>query len=828
MKIKFMFLTIFMCAFNLQTESCWSTELSTNAGTAQSDNIFEWVDITNNLTHGTPSSRINDIAPHSFFGDSVWIGTGGGAYFSSTGGERWRVIELGNQEELDATVTETIPKPLVDCLCSVVGIGTSEPLTGSAEWHGRVFRSLLDGHRWENMAAPRYTVTALAFNYWNPFVIYAGLFNENAQGGGLYRFKSGTGWEQLTFVEDASLGNPKINCIAVDLADTNRIYIGTARGLYFTHNNAANWAHVLQPFNVVSILTPRTADRQEIYAATGGRSRSDGIYMSRSFGKEWDVIHWRTDIIELVDVTHYHATPPYPEPFYMAVYGQGVFVSLDNCHTWTGLNETLKDMNVTALASIPGKPGQLYLGAERGIYRYAPVDVTVDLDINDDDLAYWPPTPRDGELIEIYATVRNESSVDVFDIDVSFVDNADGMLTVIVPIDTLTIPHIPPYSEYTLRAEWYPDGQHGGNIIFVNVDPENRIREMNEENNMARIVIDLERPPYTRLWQNIRRNLPVMRVNDISGHPFRNGSLFIATDSGAYQSHIDDRQWESVKFTDPSDFRVSNIEAEMHPFLDWTEPVIWIGTEEYSDIPEDRLGRVFRSEDGGYSWRDLQFTNVAVSALHALRTNSLLGYAAAYNPFYYQDDFYFYQEGRWESHDLTPGNSLVNRINCFGIDHPDDRTLYIGTKNGLYIYDRMNNTMIRTLDHLNVVSIVTQGNYRQGALYAATSGDYFCDGVYLSDDGGMHWRKIANYKNIIALTEAAPSDLPGTAAPHLYLAVYDHGILESRNGGEFWKDITNNLEDLKIVSMAVDAQDPEAVYVGTENGIYWFDDPPST
>ena len=784
-----------------------------------------WISINNNL----PTAYINSIAPHSFFGDSVWVGTNEGAFFSDSGGEDWRQVKFGDNHNVKVSTLETIPNPFVDCLCSVVGLGTEEPETGSTDSRGRIFRSMLEGFDWEFTKSPNLAVTALAFNRWNPYTMYAGLFHENTNEGGLYRLKKDSGWDKINYLTADVSYSSVINCITIDLKDTNKVYIGTERGIYYTDNNAQNWHYVMESFDIASIIISYFENQRVIYAATTGRSKSDGIYKSTDGGKSWEVIHWETNIKSLVQLENqFYPSANCCQFFYMAVYDQGVFESYNGCHSWRPINNGLTEKRVTDLAIHPSKHQQLYLGTVDGIFKYVPFYPEIDIAISDEDLAYWPPTPQDGELVEIYATVHNNSPYYLFNVEVSFVDNSDGMLTVIVPIDTLVIPYMLPNSEYTLRVEWYPKGQAGDNIIYVNVDPQNKIRELIENNNLASINIYLEEPPFKRKWQNITKNLPDTRINDIAGNPFIRGHIYTGTNGGAFSTSLNEYCWHQLKFETPADVKVTQISAEMHPYLDWTVPVLWLGTEEYNDIPEDRLGRVLLSEDGGEKWRNTNFPKIAVSAIGVSQINSLTAFAASFNPFYYKDDYYILSDSTWLGFDLTPGDTIANRINCFAFDGSDGQVTYIGAQNGLYIVNSNDVTSWhRTLENLNIVSIIVPQGFRCHMVYAATRGESYCDGFYKSVDGGKSFEKIGNFKNIVSVAATSDNIATETAAPHFYMAIYNKGVFESRNGGFSWEDITNNLVDKKITCLSVDRIDPEIAYLGTENGIYYYDDPPT-
>ncbi|MBD3287771.1 hypothetical protein GF337_03115, partial [candidate division KSB1 bacterium] len=623
---------------------------------------YRWHDVTNNL----PNSFINAIATHNFFGDSLWCGTSQGAFFSYTGGDDWQPVVFGENSKVAVKSLATIPNPYVDCLCSVVGLGTEEPDPALSKVNGRLFRSMLDGENWEDMKAPEIAVSAIAFNYWNPNSIYAGLHNPFLSNeNGLYHYDE-QGWNRIDFAPQLS-NIPKINCISIDTRDTTMVFVGTTEGVFFKNKDMTVWKHVLPSFNISSIVITQLGFQRQIYVSTNGTGRSDGIWASFDDGENWEVLSWERQIVALVqDRFARDFSPTLFGRFYMAVYGKGVFVSADGCRTWREINHGLPDeaKKITSLAAHTSKIRQLYLGTENGIYKYSPVPfMPLDLAITNDDLAYWPPQPRDGALVEIYATVHNRSAVPVYNVDVSFVDNANGNLQVIVPIDTLTIPMIPAGGDYTVRAEWYPRGQQGENIIFVKVDPLNRIREMNENNNSAQINIFLEPPPEQRSWKDISHNLDDIRINDIAAHPFINEKVFIATRRGAYSNVLTDvRYWSLLEFNEPDSVNVTQIDAEPHPFLDWAVPTIVLATEEYTLIPEERQGRVLISEDGGRNWWNTEFPDIAVSALEAPSVNAFNTFAASYNPFYNLDSFYMLKDSTWFEFDLTPDGNESIRI----------------------------------------------------------------------------------------------------------------------------------------------------------------------
>ena len=97
-------------------------------------------------------------------------------------------------------------------------------------------------------------------------------------------------------------------------------------------------------------------------------------------------------------------------------------------------------------------------------------------------------------------------------------------------------------------------------------------------------------------------------------------------------------------------------------------------------------------------------------------------------------------------------------------------------------------------------------------LYAGTTGG----GVYKSVDGGTSW--LASNTGMAEKTGI--SDLlidPNNSSVIYASAMYSGAVYKSSDSGANWEDITGNLGNMPVLSLASDGTD---IYVGTLNGVF--------
>jgi uncharacterized protein YkwD len=110
--------------------------------------------------------------------------------------------------------------------------------------------------------------------------------------------------------------------------------------------------------------------------------------------------------------------------------------------------------------------------------------ISVDLTVSDFDIAFDPPSPSEGQEVNISANIHSQGLTDAFPVEIKFFDgdpNSGG-----IQIGAVQIPHILIHGESAVVSRtWDTTGKAGSHEIFVMVDGESIISETNEGNNKA-------------------------------------------------------------------------------------------------------------------------------------------------------------------------------------------------------------------------------------------------------------------------------------------------------------------------------------------------------
>jgi photosystem II stability/assembly factor-like uncharacterized protein len=155
---------------------------------------------------------------------------------------------------------------------------------------------------------------------------------------------------------------------------------------------------------------------------------------------------------------------------------------------------------------------------------------------------------------------------------------------------------------------------------------------------------------------------------------------------------------------------------------------------------------------------------------------------------------------------------------AFAFSSADPHRIYLGTTNS-WIYESADNgsTWMRLAELGNVDDLVVDNLVVDEAdpktIYAGVwQLDRPGGGIYISHDGGVTWVSTADMdgKSIRSLAQA-PSN------PKILIAGAIGGVFQSDDGGQHWKKISpeGSGEIHKVESIAIDPTDPKTIYAGT-------------
>jgi flagellar hook assembly protein FlgD len=107
----------------------------------------------------------------------------------------------------------------------------------------------------------------------------------------------------------------------------------------------------------------------------------------------------------------------------------------------------------------------------------------IDIAVEDEDIAIYPPSPVAGDTATVVVDVHNLGTVGAQDVQCDFYIKQEGNFNY---LGMDTIPELPPNSTVAVSVKWNTEGYSGTDTVYVFADPNDMITETNEENNNAR------------------------------------------------------------------------------------------------------------------------------------------------------------------------------------------------------------------------------------------------------------------------------------------------------------------------------------------------------
>ena len=226
-------------------------------------------------------------------------------------------------------------------------------------------------------------------------------------------------------------------------------------------------------------------------------------------------------------------------------------------------------------------------------------------------------------------------------------------------------------------------------------------------------------------------------------------------------------------------------------------------------------GGVFRSDDGGRSWKACGLEGEAVRALEAAPSNHLELVAGTRTGVFRSMD----GGATWQR--LSPeGDPELRNVDSVAIDQRDASVIYAGTyhlpwrtKDGGKTWDPIVAGIIDDSDIMSLRLDFTNPD----RLYMSA-----CSGIYRSENQGGEWTKLQGIPYAARRTQTIVQD---SRSPKIFYAGTTEGAWVTRDAGETWARTTP--KDWVVNSVLVlpeRFQHAGRVIMGTESGVHISDD----
>jgi photosystem II stability/assembly factor-like uncharacterized protein len=597
-------------------------------------------------------------------------------------------------------------------------------------------------------------------------------------------------------------------CVAIDPTDTNKIWLGSAGGGLWKSTTGGigvnAWTYVPTGFPVIGVSTVaiNPSNANEMYIGTGETynpgsygvglterttrgSYGMGILKSVDGGTTWtQSLNWtyqqQDGIWEIV------INPLRPQTVYAATTA-GIYKSTDAGATW---NQVLNQPLCMDLALLANDTSVIMCGVgnmnsvNKGLYRSA------------DGGASWSivsgipnPAHMGRTTISLYPTNNDIAIAQVCD-----VYNTIGFYTTADKGVTWTAAGTDDIGGY---QGWYCKGMafRPGNPNEILAAGINMYRSSDGGNSFAQV-------------SNINWTTDFLHsdIHDVVVNPQNPNSVFIVTDGGLFRSFdFGDSYIEctdgyvtsqcyigSVSQTNP-DFVLTglqdNYSIEFNGSPYWTPVVGGDGCYNAIDPNDDYVSfvayqylNVFQSLDQGITYNQVNFQS----------SNPSSGNPAAFLAPYI----------------ICPSNSGVIYAGGTGFIRSDDQGATWPTVSA------------NPIDNGNYVLSIAVSSTHEDSVYMATAPDVSPMKLMLSIDGGATFTdRSAGLPNRFPRRIAV--DPRNSQIVYVVFAGFGTGhVFKSTNAGVTWTDIGTTLPDVPFHCVMLDPQYPDAVYLGTDMGMY--------
>ncbi len=596
--------------------------------------------------------------------------------------------------------------------------------------------------------------------------------------------------------------------IAIDPANSSILYVGGGSGLYKSLDRGATWSLAsrgLEGEAAFSIaIDPEVATT--LYAIT-----NNGVFKSTDAAASWFPAGCGLPAGPLRNIS---LDARNPSRLYVST-RMGVYRTTNGGLGWSAVNNGLNDLNIQSVVAAPSQAGTVYAGtATAGVFRSDDAGASwrpVNSGLPDLRLTLLEVSPSDANLVlaasftGLFRSLNGGNSWQAADtgleggspFSLSFDPTNPSVLYAGAVIDGI-------FKSVDGGLTWNPinngvttGGLADFGVTGIAVDPEDSSRVY---------AVTLDGGPGVFVstnaggsWNPSGQGLDAHRVLDIVFDPTDSRVLYIIVDdrNGVYKSLDRGLTWQRTT----TGFR------DQFGLFDNLPLSLAIDPRNRNKLLLGSNGDgLFQSGDGAMSWQRINsplLENRFLTKVVIDPTTSNVVYVAS-------SDGGVVKSLNGGATFSATGTQVTEIVNDIDVDPTMNSRVYalVGTPDGVYRSLNGGGTWSRGAPGLEGArpEQLQIDPSNSAILYLATR----ANGVFKSVNHGDTWRPVNQGLGELAIRSLTAS--PGV----LFAGTLNRGVYRSRDGGETWSRAAEGLQDEGVVSLAIQPDDPETVYAGTD------------